>query len=83
MDAFEILVIVLSVLLGIFLILSVVVVSMVIALVKALRQMVTKGEHLVDAAEKLGETLQRNAGAAAILKTLMSFVAKATKSKRK
>lgn len=83
MDAFEILVIVLSILLGIFLTLSIVVVSMVIGLVKALREIVAKGEHFVDSAEKLTETLRRNAGAAAIVKTLMSFVTKATNSKRK
>lgn len=83
MDAFEILVIVLSILLGIFLVISIVVVSMVLALVKALRQLVAKGEHLVDAAEQLGETLKRNAGAAAIIKTLLGFVTKATHSKKR
>lgn len=82
MDAFEILVIVLSILLGIFLVLSIVVVSMVIGLVKALRDIVAKGEHLVDSAEQLAQTLKKNAGAAAILKTLMGFVTKVSKSKR-
>lgn len=82
MDAFEILVIVLSILLGIFLVLSIVVVSMVIGLVKALRDIVAKGEQLVDSAEQLAQTLKKNAGATAILKTLMGFVTKVSKSKR-
>ncbi len=82
MDAFEILVLILSILLGIFLVLSIVVVSMAVALVRALRQMVTKGEQLVDAAEKLSETLKRNAGATVILKTLLSFVTKVANKKK-
>ena len=73
--AFDILVLALSVLLGIFLILSIVAVSMVLKLLKALRQIVAKGEQLVDSAEALGETLRNNAGAAGILRMLMKFVA--------
>jgi len=72
--AFNILVIVLSSLLGVFLILSIVAVSMVLKLIKGLRQIVAKGEHFVDNAEQLGETLRANAGAVGIVRTLLKFV---------
>lgn len=76
---FDILVIVLSSLLGIFLLLSIVAVSSVIKLVKTLRELVAKGEHLVDSAEAIGEVFARNAGAAGILKTLLKFVTSISK----
>ena len=82
MDAFEILVVVLSSLLGIFLILSIVVVVLLMKLVQTLRQIVAKGEQLVDAAEEIGQTFKKNAGAAVLLKMLLSFVTKASKSKK-
>lgn len=79
--AFEILVIALSVLLGIFLILSIIVVSMVLKLLASLRAIVAKGEQLVNSAEAIGETLRRNAGAASIVKMLMGFVSNIGKTK--
>lgn len=82
MDAYEILVIVLSVLLGIFLLVSIITVVLVMKLVQTLRQIVAKGEQLVDAAEQIGSTFRKNAGAAALLKMLLSFVAKANKYKK-
>ncbi len=72
--AFNILVIGLSTLLAIFLILSIVAVSMVLKLLKSLRQVVAKGEQLVDSAEALGETLRNNAGAVGLLRMIMKFV---------
>ncbi len=83
MDAYGILVIVLSVLLGIFLILSIAVVIGVLKLVRALRQIVARGEQLVDAAEDIGKAFRKNAGAAALVKTLLSFVGNVQKSKHK
>lgn len=83
MDVYHILVIVLSVLLGIFLVLSIVAATMVVKLIKTLRQIVAKGEQLVDAAEEIGNTFRRNAGAAALIKMLVSFITKAYKSKNK
>lgn len=80
MDAFEILVVVLSVLLGIFLTLSIVVVVIVLRLVKTLRTIVEKGERVVDAAEEIGTTLRKNAGAAVLLKMMMKFVANMNRS---
>ncbi len=73
--AFDVLVIVLGSLLGIFLILSIIAVSLVLRLLKSLRQIATKGEQLVDSAEELGETLRRNAGAAGMLRMLLKFMA--------
>jgi hypothetical protein len=80
--AFNVLVIVLSCLLGIFLIISIVSAVLVYKLVKSLRQIVAKGEHLVDSAEALGETLKRNAGAIGILRLVMRFVGSMNKSNK-
>jgi biopolymer transport protein ExbB/TolQ len=80
--AFDILVIVLSCLLGIFLILSIISVALVIKLVKSLRQVVAKGEQLVDGAEELAETLKRNAGAFGIMRLIMKFVSTINKAKK-
>lgn len=79
---FDVLVIVLSCLLGIFLILSIVAVALVLKLVSALRKVVAKGEHFVDSAEEIGETLRRNAGAVGIIKTLMKFMNMVNKARR-
>jgi biopolymer transport protein ExbB/TolQ len=78
--AFDILVIILSATLAIFLILSIIAVSMVLKLLSSLRKVVAKGEYLVDSAEELTETLRRNAGAVSLVKLLMKFVA--TNSKK-
>ena len=83
MDAYHILVIVLSSLLGIFLLVSIIAVVMVVRLIKSLRLIVAKGEQLVDAAEEIGNTFRRNAGAAELVKMLLSFVTGKYKSKRK
>jgi hypothetical protein len=79
---FDILVIVLSCLLALFLILSIISAVLVLKLVKSLRQIVAKGEHLVDSAEGLTETLRRNAGAVSILRLLMKFVGSMNKSNK-
>ncbi|MFZ1249304.1 MAG: hypothetical protein WAQ24_03195 [Candidatus Saccharimonadales bacterium] len=83
MDAFEIIVVVLSVLLGIFLVISIVTAVLVYKLVKTLREVAAKGGALVDRAEELGQTFAKNAGAVGIIKLLMKFVATATKLKGK
>lgn len=71
---FDILVITLSCLLGIFLIISIVAAVSVLKLLKSLRQIVAKGEQLVDSAEAIGETLRRHAGAAGLVQMLLKFV---------
>lgn len=73
-DAYNILVIGLSCLLAIYLILSIVVGVLILRLVLALREIVAKGEHLIDSAEEIGETLRRNAGAVGIVRVLLSFM---------
>ena len=80
--AFNVLVITLSCLLGIFLILSIIAMSLTLKLVTSLRNIVAKGEHLVDSAEELGETLRRNAGAVGILRLVMKFMGSMNKSKK-
>jgi hypothetical protein len=72
--AFDILVIVLSCLLGIFLILSIVTVVVVLKLVASLRNIVAKGEHFVDSAEAISETLREHASAVSIAKLLAQLV---------
>lgn len=79
----DVLVIVLSSLLGIFLIVAIVAAVLVVKLVKSLRLVVAKGEHLVDSAEELGETFRRNAGAVGILRMLLKFMATVNKAKRR
>lgn len=74
--AFDVIVIILSVFLFIYLVLSIVVLSMVLKLVKSLRAVVAKGEHIVDNAEELTDTLRRNAGAVNVIKLLMQFMNK-------
>ncbi|MEJ0073617.1 MAG: hypothetical protein WDN27_06140 [Candidatus Saccharibacteria bacterium] len=78
---FDILVIVLSCLLGLFLILSIIVVVLVLKLISSLRKVVAKGEHLVDSAGELGETLRRNAGAVGMVKMIMKFLTTINKMK--
>jgi len=80
---FDILVIVLSCLLALFLILSIIAVSLVLKLLKSLRQVVAKGEQLVDTAEELGDTLRRNAGAVSIVRLLMKFMATVNKGRKR
>lgn len=79
---FDVLVIVLSCLLGIFLILSIIAVALVLKLVGSLRKVVAKGEHFVDSAEELGEALKRNAGAVGILKMLLRIMKTVNKVRR-
>lgn len=82
MNTFDILVIVLSCLLAIYLIISIICAVLIAKLVKSLRQIVAKGEQLVDSAEALGETLKRNAGAVGIIKLIMHFVGGMNKSNK-
>jgi hypothetical protein len=56
--------------------LSIIVLTMLRKLIVQLRQVVAKGEHIVDNAEELTDTLRRNAGAVSIVKLLMKFIKK-------
>jgi len=73
---FDVLVIVLSCLLGLFLILAIAAVVAIVKLVHSLRQIVAKGEQFVDSAEALSDTLRRNAGAAQLVRMLFKLVNK-------
>jgi hypothetical protein len=79
---FDVLVIVLSCLLALFLIISIISAVLVMKLIKSLRLIVAKGEHLVDSAEAIGETFKRNAGAVSILRLVMKFAGIINKSKK-
>lgn len=79
---FDVLVIVLSSLLGIFLIIAIVAAVLVLRLVKSLRAVAARGEHLVNSAEELGETLRRNAGAVGMIRMMMKFMNTVNKAKR-
>ena len=81
--AFDILVITLSCLLGIFLILAIITAVVILRLVAALRAIVAKGEQLVDSAEAIGETLRQHAGAVSVAKVLMHFVGTMSNKRRK
>lgn len=83
-QAFNILVIMLSTLLAIFLIISIITAVIIYRLVKSVKQIVDKGEHLVSSAEEISEVFRRNATAAGLIQLLVRQVAKAAnKSKRK
>lgn len=73
---FDVLVIVLSCLLGLFLILAIAAVVAIVKLVHSLRHIVAKGEQFVDSAEALSDTLRRNAGAAQLVRMLFKLVNK-------
>ena len=81
--AFDILVIVLSCLLGIFLILSIITAVLILRLVASLRAIVVKAEQLADSAEAIGETLRQNAAAFNIAKLIAHFVSSMSGSKRR
>ena len=83
MDAFQILVIILSILLGVFLVISIVVGVLTYKLVKSLRDIAAKGGAIVDRAEEIGQTLAKNAGAVGLLKMLVKFIVTAQKARRK
>ena len=86
MTSYDILVIILSSFLAIFIALAITATILVIKLINTLRGVVAKGEHLVDtavdSAEEISETFKRNANAVNIIKIITNAVG-ATKSKHK
>ncbi|MBP9852647.1 MAG: hypothetical protein QG629_64 [Patescibacteria group bacterium] len=81
-QSFDILVIILSTLLAVFLIVAITISVMMYKLITAVRQVVDRGEQFVAGAEELGQTLKRNASAAGLASLLVRQVAKAVKSKK-
>lgn len=80
--AFNIIVIILSAVLLVFLGLGIAIGVLVYKLVKTLRAVAEKGGHLVDTAEEIGSTFKRNAGAAGLLKMLVKFIAMVSKARK-
>lgn len=80
---FEILVIVLACLLGVFLILSIVVSVLAIKVVGSIRRIVAKGEQVIDSAEAAAEMFKKAAGPLGVLRTLTNIVETVVKHKRR
>jgi 1,4-dihydroxy-2-naphthoate octaprenyltransferase len=66
MDAYQILVIVLSILLALFLVLSIVVVVLIIKLVKKINLVTDKAMHAVENVEEMADTIKNVAGTSII-----------------
>lgn len=79
---FDVLVIVLSSLLGIFLILSIVSVILVLKVVKSVRRIVAKGEQVVDSAEAAAEMFKRASGPLGAIRTFANIVDTITKHRK-
>lgn len=80
--AFDILVIILSSFLGIFLILSIILLVMAIKIVRSVKRVVEKGEQVIDSAEAAAEMFKKAAGPLGILRTLTNIVETVSKHKR-
>lgn len=71
---FDVLVIVLGCLLGLFLILSIVAAALTIKVVSSIKRIVDKGEQVVDSAEAAAEMFKRAAGPFGALRSLLHVV---------
>ena len=71
---FNVLVIVLSCLLGIFLILSIAVIAGVLKLVSMLKRIVARAEQVVESAEAAADIFKRSAGPLGAMRTLTNIV---------
>ena len=80
---FDILVIVLSVLLGLFLILSIAIAVFVLKVVGSVKRVVAKGEQVIDSAEAAADMFKNAAGPLGALRTIMNIVNTVSKHKRK
>jgi len=80
--AFDVLVITLASLLGIFLILSIILVSFILKLVASIKRIVAKGEQVIDSAEAAAEVFKHAAGPLGVLKMVTNIVDTVTKHKK-
>jgi len=80
--AFDILVIALSCLLGIFLLLLIYAISRVIKLVNSVRQLVAKGEQVIKSAESAAALLKRSAGPLGAIRVVAGIINSINKRKR-
>ena len=78
MDAFEILVVILSVTLGILLVLCIVIAVYVIKLLKQLRAISDKAEEIVDDVEAVSGFFRKTAGPVAVTNLVSNIVDKVT-----
>lgn len=79
---FDVLVIVLSCLLGIFLLLSIIVAILAWKLVASLKRIVAKGEQVIDSAEAAAEIFKNAAGPLGAFKAITNLVEIVAKHKR-
>jgi hypothetical protein len=78
----EILVIIVSSLLSLFLIFGIIVLVLAIKLVRAVRNVVGKAEHVIDSAEAATEFIKNASGPLAVLKLIRNIV-KTVEKRRK
>lgn len=83
MDAFEILVVVLSVVLAILLVLTIILVMSIIKLVNKLRDISKKAEEVMDDVEAVSGFFRKSAGPVAITGLISNIVSKVTEISKK
>lgn len=74
MDAFEILVIILSVALAIFLLLAIAAAAYTVKVLKHLKSITEKADHVADNIDSVSEFFRKTAGPAAIAKLIANIV---------
>lgn len=74
MDSYDILVIILSVTLAIFLVLAIVATISMIKLISSVRRIAAKGEQVIDTAEQAAETFAKAAGPISFIKAVSNIV---------
>lgn len=75
----QVLLIILSAALAILLVLAIAVAILIIQLLRTLRQVAQKAEHVVESAEEVGDVFRRAAGPLGALKFLQSVIEAAVK----
>lgn len=80
--AFEIIVIILSVSLFVLLVISIIIGVLAVKLIKTLREVAEKGDHLVDTADQIGTNLKQRAGVAGMLGMLAKFIIRINKARK-
>jgi hypothetical protein len=80
--AFNILVVTLSSLLGIFLVLAIILTILILKLVASVRRIAAKGEQVVDTAEAAAEVFARAAGPLGVIKAISNIVETVQKHKK-
>jgi hypothetical protein len=79
---FDVLVIVLSCLLGLFLILSIIVTILILKIVGSVKRLVAKGEEVIDSAEAAAAMIKKASGPIGAIRTITSLIETVAKHKR-